>query len=178
MPLITRCWRVWLLLNCLCVVFITFGSVSSKWESKTIRNPVISCQSWVKSYILNRQGLRFKMQMAISEWQKQIYCRIRIGVCLPWLRPKSFAKRTQVFKPWKEPLCLLSPSASASRSVSILSTLSCTSIAIFHSFAAVSRIKVLQCHSPTIQVNSLLYSERKVMLLTLRMQRVDTVHAV
>lgn len=26
------------------VGFITFGTVSSKWKSKTIRNPVIICQ--------------------------------------------------------------------------------------------------------------------------------------
>lgn len=71
-----------------------------------------------------------------------------------------------------EPPCLLSLSASASRSVSILSSLSCASVAIFHSFAAVSRMKVLQSPSPTSQLNSLLSGKRKKILLMLRIRDV------
>lgn len=48
MPLITRHLEGTVIAQLpgfpVCVGFITIGSVSSKWKSKTIRNPVIICQ--------------------------------------------------------------------------------------------------------------------------------------
>ena len=126
---------------------------------------------WVKSYVLNHQSLCFKIQIAISGLQKQIYCHIRVGFLAS---SKIFSKADMSFqKTKKNKTCLLLLSCSASRSVSILSCLSCASVAIFHSFAAVSRMQVLQCHSPTSQLNSLGWSKRKWMLLMLRRHRVN-----
>lgn len=147
MPLITKHFQGMVIAQLtgfpVCVGFITFGSVSSKWKSKATTKPCDLVPVWVKSYICYVLGCKWHFQNCKNKFTvaSVLHC-VYLG-----LFPKSFAKRTWVFKLWKEPLCLLSLSASASRFVSILSCLGCTSTAIFHSFTAVSQMKVLQCHN-------------------------------